>query len=82
MLTLDFDAQKLSGILGSVEAVALQGLVLIERPSLLTPVHRDLVRAAVVELIAYTRCCTQAIERLRDVPPIPLMAVITVEWML
>lgn len=73
---------QLLSVLGSVTAVPLQGLALIERPSLLTPVHRDRVREAVIELIAYTNRCTQAVERLRDVPPTPLMTVITVEWML
>ena len=80
MLTLDFDAQKLSGILGSVEAVALQGLTLIERPSLLA--DREAVRVAVVELIAYTNSCAQAIDRLRDLPPVPLTTFVSVEWML
>lgn len=81
MLTLDFAPGQLLSVLGSVVAVPLQGLALMERPSLLTPVHRDCVREAVVELIAYTHRCTQAIESLCDVPPTPL-AVITVEWML
>ncbi len=81
MQPLDFAPGQLLSVLGSVAAVPLQGLALMERPSLLTPVHRDLVREAVVELIAYTNRCTQAVERLRDVPPTPL-AVITVEWML
>ena len=73
---------QLLSVLGSVAAVPLQGLALMEHPSLLTPVHRDRVREAVIELIAYTNRCTQAVERLRDVPPTPLMTVITVEWML
>ena len=81
MLPLDFAPGQLLSVLRSVAAVPLQGLALMERPSLLTPVHRDRVREAVVELIAYTNRCTQAVERLRDVPPTPL-AVITVEWML
>jgi len=80
MLTLDFDAQKLSDILGSVEAVALQGLALIECPSLLA--DREAVRVAVVELIAYTNGCAQAMDRLRDLPPVPLTTFVSVEWML
>ena len=80
MLTLDFDAQKLSDVLGSVEAVALQGLALMECPSPLA--DREAVRVAVIELIAYTNGCAQAIDRLRDLPPVPLTTFVSVEWML
>jgi len=80
MLILDFEARKLSGILGSVEAVALQGLALIERPSRLA--DREAVRASVIELIAYTNGCAQAIDRLRNLPPVPLTTFVSVEWML
>ena len=68
--------------LETTPVVSLQGLTLIEQPSLLTTAHRDTVRDAVVELIAYTNRCAQAIERLRDLPPRPLTCIVTVEWML
>ena len=40
------------------------------------------VREAVLELIAYTGSCTRAIQRLQDVPPVPLTAFVPVEWAL
>lgn len=62
--------------------VELKGLALVENPSVLSSANREDVRDAVVELIAYTNRCAKAIENLRDLPPIPLMSIITVEWML
>lgn len=79
-----FDAslplESLWTCLADLSPVTLKGLALMERPSLLSDC--DTVREAVVELIAYTNCCAQAIERLRDLSPTPLTHIITVEWML
>lgn len=82
MLALDVASEQLLTVLRTVEAVPLQGLALLERPSLLTSANREAVRDAVVELIGYTNRCAQAITNLRDLPPTPLTRLITVEWML
>lgn len=75
-LTL-FDLQACLAVL---PPASLKGLALMERPFLLA--DREAVRVAVVELIAYTNGCAHAIDRLRDLPPVPLTTFVSVEWML
>jgi hypothetical protein len=74
------NAGQLMSVLRGIEAVPLQGLALIECPSLLA--DRAVVRDAVLELIAYTGNCSRAALRLADVPPVPLTTFVPVEWAL
>ena len=89
MLQLHFDTSKLCSTLTALEPVKLKGLDLLQSeqrafgllPSP-TAIPRETLRDAVLELIAYTDACARAIQRLCDVPPIPLMAFPIVEWAL
>ena len=88
MLKLQIDTDKLCSTLSAVEAVQLKGLTLLQSQEhfvglLPKPADmpRDILRDAVLELIAYTDACAHAIQRLRDVPPVPLSIPI-VEWVL
>lgn len=76
MLQLHLDTSKLCSTLAAIEPVQLKGLDLLQaegRVSSLQPtasIPRDMLRDAVLELIAYTDACARAIHRLRDVPPV------------
>jgi hypothetical protein len=80
MFDASLSLESLQACLADLPPVPLKGLALMERPSLLA--DRETVRTAVVELIAYTNGCAQAIDRLRDLPPVPLTTFVSVEWML
>jgi hypothetical protein len=89
MLEIHLDTHQLSSTLAALEPVQLKGLALMQsgqRPLGLLPKHeeipRDILREAVLELIAYTDVCARAIQRLLAVPAVPLTAFPIVEWVL
>ena len=89
MLQLRLDTEQLCMTLAALEPVQLKGLALLQsgqRPLGLLSKHneipRDTLREAVLELIAYTDACARAIQRLLDVPAVPLTAFPMVEWVL
>lgn len=89
MLEVTLDAEQLCVTLAALEPIQLKGLVLLQsgqRPLGFLPNHheipRDVLREAVLELIAYTDACARAIQRLVAVPAVPLTAFPTVEWVL
>jgi hypothetical protein len=89
MLQIHLDTSKLCSTLAALEPVKLKGLDLLQSEQrsfgLLpypTAIPRETLRDAVLELIAYTDACARAIQRLWDVPPIPLTAFPIVEWAL
>jgi len=84
--TISSDA--LRDCLAELQPVQLKGMELLQasRPTIgLLPdtadIPRETLRDAVVELIAYTDGCSRAIQRLRDVPPVPIGFPV-VEWAL
>lgn len=89
MLHLYLDTPKLCSTLAAIKPVKLKGLDLLQSEQCafgLLPnsaaIPRETLRDAVLELIAYTDACARAIQRLCDVPPIPLTAFPIVEWAL
>lgn len=89
MLQLRLDTEQLCATLTALEPVQLKGLALLQggqRPLGLLPnnpeIPRDVLREAVLELIAYTDACAHAIHRLLAVPAVPLTAFPIVEWVL
>jgi hypothetical protein len=89
MLQLRLDAEQLGATLAALEPVQLKGLDLLQSEQrafgLLpnpTAIPRETLRDAVLELISYTDACARAIQRLWDVPPIPLTVFPIVEWAL
>ena len=89
MLNIHLDSSKLCSTLSAIEPIQLKGLDLLQSEQrafgLLpnpTAIPRETLRDAVLELIAYTDSCARAIQRLWDVPPIPLTSFPIVEWAL
>jgi hypothetical protein len=89
MLHIHLDTSKLCSTLAALEPVKLKGLDLLQSDQHVfgllpnpTAIPREILRDAVLELIAYTDTCARAIQRLCDVPPVPLTAFPIVEWAL
>jgi hypothetical protein len=89
MLHIHIDTAKLYSTLAAVEPVQLKGLALLQSEEHfvgLLPKPRaipsDILRDAMLELIAYTDACADVIQRLHDVPAVPLTAFPIVEWVL
>jgi hypothetical protein len=89
MLHLHMATPKLCSTLAAIEPIKLKGLDLLQSEQrefgLLpkpTAIPRETLRDAVLELIAYTDACARVIQRLWDVPPVPLTAFPIVEWAL
>jgi hypothetical protein len=89
MIYIYLDTSNFVLILAALEPVQLKGLELLQSeqrafgllPSP-TAIPRETLRDAVLELIAYTDACARAIQRLCDVPPVPLTTFPIVEWIL
>ena len=89
MIQIHLDTSKLCSILEALEPIKLKGLDLLQskqHSSGLLPepatIPRETLRDAVLELISYTDACARTIQRLWDVPPVPLTAFPIVEWAL
>jgi hypothetical protein len=89
VLHIHLNTSKLCSTLAALEPVKLKGLDLLQSEQrsfgLLpnpTAIPRETLRDAVLELISYTDACARAIQRLCDVPPVPLTAFPIVEWSL
>jgi hypothetical protein len=72
-----FTAQHLCATLTNLPKVDLLGMRLMQahpQAPFQTPANipRETLQEAVVEIVAYTECCQEAIQRLRDLTPQPL----------
>lgn len=80
MTPLSLTQNRLLAVLATLSPAPLKGLALLETPAGLT--DRETVRAAVLDLMAYTDGCTQALERLASLPAVPLTAFVCADWAL
>ena len=81
MLTLTHD--DLRACLAATPPVELLGMTLLKQgsPQLLpSDIPRDMLREAVIELVAYTGRCTTAAQRLSNLTPIPLVNIVFAEY--
>ena len=82
LLQINLASADLCAVLASVPPAQLKGLALLKGQRLLpTDIPRETLREAVLELIQYTDSCNKALDRLRDVEPVPLDFSI-LEWSL
>lgn len=80
-MILSHDA--LRDCLAAIPPCELLGMKLLRQanPQLVpADIPRDTLRKAVTEIIAYTGRCADAVHRLRDLSPVPLMNVVLVEY--
>ena len=89
MPRLVMNSEKLQTCIAALEPVQLKGLTLLQSEQCAfgllpnpTAIPREMLRDAVLELISYTDACARAIQRLWDVPPVPLTTFPIVEWAL
>jgi len=83
MIAFCMEMEVLRTCLADLPPVQLKGFDLLGQASdLLVPaIPREILREAVLELMAYTDACTRSLHRLRDLRPVPL-AFPLVEWVL
>jgi hypothetical protein len=77
------ETEALRACLADLPPVQLKGLDLLGQASdlLMLAMPREILREAVLELMAYTDACARSLHRLRDLTSVPLACPL-VEWVL